>query len=564
MSASDFENLGSALVGERGLHRDQFVANDAHQPRARTEDVEVVGDLGGELVQRLGDFVAAERGQTRETQLQDRARLRVGEADRSILRDRVARVGDQADQRRHVAGRPDAFHQRGARRARVRRRPDQADHFVDIGHRDRQADLDVRRVARLGEQIFGAPRHDFLAEVEEGDQHVLEIHHLRATAVQRDHVRAEARLHRGEAPELIEHHVCDRFALELDDDAHAVAIELVAQVRDSLQFLLANEFGDLLDQRRLVDLIRDFRDDQRFAILAQGLGVDLGAHDDRAAPGVIGGADAGAAENRAPGREIRPGNMFHQILDGHVRLVHQREQSVDRLAQIVRRDIGRHADRDAARAVDEQVGKARRQNRGLELLLVVVRLEVDRVLVEVLQQGHRDLLEPRFGVPRGCRRVAVDRAEIALPIDQRRAHGKILRHAHQRVVDREIAVRVELAHRLADGARRLVVGPIGREIQLAHRVENAPVHRLQTVAHVRKRAADDHAHRVIEIAALHLVEDRNRFDVLRTAARGPFVFVVSQFGRVLKGRSISISRFSLPTPPRPPRRKSEIKATANY
>ena len=268
--------------------------------------------------------------------------------------------------------------------------------------------------------------------------------------------------------------------------------------------------------------------------------MDLGAHDDRAAPGGIGGADARAAENRAPRREIRPRNMLHQILDGHVRLVHQREQSVDRLAQIVRRDIGRHADRDAARAVDEQIGKARRQDRGLELLLVVVRLEVDRVLVEVLQQGHRDLLEPRFGVPRGCRRVAVDRAEIALPIDQRRAHGKILRHAHQRVVDREIAVRVELAHRLADGARRLVVRPIGREIQLAHRVENAPMHRLQTVAHVGKRAADDHAHRVIEIAALHLVEDRNRLDVLRAAARGPFVFVVSQFGRVLRGKVDSV------------------------
>ena len=192
---------------------------------------------------------------------------------------------------------------------------------------------------------------------------------------------------------------------------------------------------------------------------------DLGAHDDRAAPGRVGRADAGAAEDRAAGREIRTGDDLHQLLDRHVRLVHQRQRGVDRLAEIVRRDVGRHADGDAAGAVDEEVGKARRQHRRLLLLLVVVGLEVDGVLVEILEHRHRDLLEPRLGVSHRRGRVAVDRAEIALPVDQRRAHREILRHAHQRVIDREIAVRMIFAHHVADGARRLVVGPVGREIQ---------------------------------------------------------------------------------------------------
>ena len=524
------EDLGPTFVGERGLHGDEFGPNDAHQPRARGEDVEIIGDLGREFIQRLGDFLAPERGQAGEPQFENRARLRVRKPDRSVFRDRVARVGDQADQRRHVARRPDPLHQRRPRRAGVRRRSDQADHLVDVGDGDREADLDVRGIARLGEQIFRAPRDHFLSEVEERDQHVLQIQHLRAAAVQRDHVRAEARLHRGEPPELIEHHVGDRFALELDDDAHAVAIGLVAQVRDPLQPLFAHEFGDLFDQGCFVDLIGDFRNDQRLAILAQGLAVDLGAHDDRAAPGGIGRADACSAENRAAGRKIRPGDDLHQVLDGYVRLVHQRQNGVDRLTEIVRRDVGRHPDRDAAGAVDEKIGKPRGQDRGLEFLLVVVRLEVDRVLVEILEHRHRDLLEPRLGVPRGRRRIAVDRTEIALAVDQRRAHRKILRHADQRVVDREVPMRMELAHGLADGARRFVVGAVGREIQLVHRVEDAPVHGFQAVAHVGKRAADDHAHRVIEIAALHLVEDRNGLDVLRAAARRPRVFFVGQFG----------------------------------
>ena len=167
----------------------------------------------------------------------------------------MARIGDERDERRHVARRPGALHERRARRGRVRRGADEPDHLVDIGDRDRKADLDMRAVARLREQELRAPRDDFLAEVEEGAQHVGERQHLRPAAVQRDHVGAEARLQRGEAPELVEHHVGDRVALDLDDDAHAVAVGFVAQVGNALDALLAHELGDLLDQRRLVDLI---------------------------------------------------------------------------------------------------------------------------------------------------------------------------------------------------------------------------------------------------------------------------------------------------------------------
>ena len=227
------------------------------------------------------------------------------------------------------------------------------------------------------------------------------------------------------------------------------------------------------------------------------------------------------------GREVGAGDQLHQLVERDVGPVHHRQQRVDRLAEIVRRDVGRHADRDAAGAVDEQIGEARRQDDRLELLLVVVRLEVDRVLVEVVEQRQRDAVEPRLGVARGRRRVAVDRAEIALPVDQRRAHREILRHAHERIVDRQISVRMVFAHRVADGARRFVVRPVGGEIEFVHRVEDAPVHGLQPVANVRQRATDDHAHGVIEIAALHFVENGDGLDVGRLI--GPVVAGIGQF-----------------------------------
>ena len=213
-----------------------------------------------------------------------------------------------------------------------------------------------------------------------------------------------------------------------------------------------------------------------------------------------------------------PGNDADQVVDAERRIVDQRDAGVDHLAEIVRRDVGRHADGDAAGAVDQEVREARRQDHRLMLVAVVVGLEIDRVLVDVLEQRHRGLGETALGVPHRRRRIAVDRAEVALPVDQRQAHGEILRHAHQRVVDRLVAVRVIFTHHVADDARRLHVFLVRRMAVLVHRIEDAPMHRLETVARVGQRSRHDHAHGVIEVAALHLLRDRNGANV-----RGRFV-----------------------------------------
>ena len=209
-------------------------------------------------------------------------------------------------------------------------------------------------------------------------------------------------------------------------------------------------------------------------------------------------------------------------------IVDQRDAAVDHLAEIVRRDIGRHADRDAAGAVHQQVRKARRQHHRLFLVAVVVRLEIDRVLVDVLEQLHGRPRQTTLGVAHGRRRIAVDRAEIALPVDQRQAHREILRHAHQRVVDRLVAVRVVSAHHVADHARGLDVLLVGRMPVLVHRIEDAPVHRLETVARIRQRARHDHAHGVIEVAALHLLRDRDRANLGRAGIFRRLVVAVGQ------------------------------------
>ncbi len=160
---------------------------------------------------------------------------------------------------------------------------------------------------------------------------------------------------------------------------------------------------------------------------------------------------------------------------------------------------GGHADGDAAGAVDQQVGNPRRQDDRLLLLAVVVVLEVDRVLVQVGQQRHGRRGHAAFGVTHGGGHIAVDRTKVALAVDQHQAHRERLGHADQGEVDRGVAVRVVLTHHVTDHAGRLHVGPLGRLALLVHREQHPAVHRLETIAGVRKRPTDDHAHRIVEI-----------------------------------------------------------------
>src|SRR5690606_38279390 len=101
----------------------------------------------------------------------------------------------------------------------------------------------------------------------------------------------------------------------------------------------------------------------------------LAAHADRAATGLVRGVDAGTAKDDAAGREVRTRDVLHQLRQLDLWIVDERNAAVDQLAQIVRRNVGRHADGNTARAVGEQVREARRQHLRLDLRTVIVVLE---------------------------------------------------------------------------------------------------------------------------------------------------------------------------------------------
>ena len=202
-------------------------------------------------------------------------------------------------------------------------------------------------------------------------------------------------------------------------------------------------------------------------------------------------------------------------------VVEQLDQRRAHLAEVVRRDVGGHADGDAGGAVDQQVRDARRQHDGLGLGAVEVRAHRHRVLIELDQQLIGEPRQPALGVAVGGGEIAVERSEVARAVDQRIAQRERLRHAHQRVVDRGVAVRMEVAEHVADHRRRLAVLGVGAQALLPHREQDAALHRLEAVAHVRERARGDDRQRVVQVARSRRVVQRDRVVATARSACSP-------------------------------------------
>src|SRR5438309_3577827 len=161
-------------------------------------------------------------------------------------------------------------------------------------------------------------------------------------------------------------------ALEANDDAHAVTVALVAEfvAGNVADDALVDEFSDSLDELGLVDLIGNLGDDDGFSSAGDLFDGALGAHHEAAAAGGVGVADGALAEDKAAGWEVRSFDVLEDEVEiaPSLRLVlrDERDTGVDDLGEVVRRDVGRHADGDTAATIDDEVGDARGQHGGLE------------------------------------------------------------------------------------------------------------------------------------------------------------------------------------------------------
>ncbi len=163
--------------------------------------------------------------------------------------------------------------------------------------------------------------------------------------------------------------------------------------------------------------------------------------------------------------------MPEQVLALQLGVVDEGDGGLAHLTQVVGGDVGRHADRDAGAAVGQELGGARGQHHRLVSTAVEVGTEVDGALLYLVEQLHGQGRHTRLGVAVGRRGVAVERAEVAVTVDQAVAQREVLRHAHHGLVAGGIAMRMILADDGAHDGRALAKLGIGIEVQIVvHRI----------------------------------------------------------------------------------------------
>ena len=380
---------------------------------------------------------------------------------------------------------------------------DDGDRLVDVEQDRLEAVQQVQALGLFAQVIVNAATRGLNTPLDPLVQNLAHAHNARVTIDQHVEVARERILQRGRAIELGHELVGVDAALKVDSDAQAREVGFVADVCDLLDLALLGELDDAFDDDiglggvgDLVDL-----DDALFGNPAPA-GADLEAAKT--------GLDdllhlLAAVDDLAAGRKVGHGHVLEQVAVGILQVVHR--GSTD-LVEVETADVGCHGDADALIGRDKDVGKRGGQQARLLHGTVVAVDEVDRVLVDVLEDLGANGGELSLGITRGgvAQVARIVLAKVALRLNERCEQRLVAGcQAHHRLVDRGIAVRVEL-HGLAHDVGALLALAL-EQTHLVHGVEQLAVRGLKAVD-LGERTRDVDAHGVGHVVDLERLRDR--------------------------------------------------------
>ena len=295
IASASVEDAGAALVAVLLLELAQLLLEDVHELGPGGQDALQLAHERLDRAQLVEDLLALQRRQAAQGHVEDGPCLARGEVQ----------GGDQA-----VGG--------GLTGARL---ANNLDDTVEVVQRHFEPLQHVAAVVGLVEVVFGAAADDVLAVLDEDGERLLEREGLRCAVDQAQHVDAERHLQVGLVEQGVEDRVELGVALDLDHNAHAVAVALVAQGGDAVDLALAHEVGDRLDELRLVDLVRQLGHDERLAALLIALDRGGGAQRDLAGAGRVGVFDALATDDQSAAGEVGAGHDGHELFHRSVRVL---------------------------------------------------------------------------------------------------------------------------------------------------------------------------------------------------------------------------------------------------
>ena len=244
---------------------------------------------------------------------------------------------------------------RHQRRLRLVLLADDPDHLVEVEEGLEIAFEDLEPVHDLGEAMARAADQHLHAVGEEGLQRLGQAHHPRhAGGIENIQVERQPDLELALAEQLLHQQLGRHRAAARHQHEPDRLRRFVAQVGQQRQLLLRQQFGQALDQAALLDLIGNLGHDHLVLAVGELLPLPARAQAEAAAAGAVGLGDPGRRLDQAAARgQVGPVDVAQHLLDRRPgcrrRAAGHPDQGGQQLAGIVRRDAGRHADRDAGR-----------------------------------------------------------------------------------------------------------------------------------------------------------------------------------------------------------------------
>ena len=343
---------------------------------------------------------------------------------------------------------------------------------------------------------FRTPCNPFL-------QNLLHAHDTGISGNEDVEVAGEGILQGRRTKELLHQLFRIRTALEVNREAQAVQVRLVAHVIDLADLPRLDQLGHLVQDGLAGRRIGNLGDLDQILLLQI---APAGTDGNTPPPGTVDRLHSGTViENLAAGRKIRGRHQTQQI---RLAVAQQGDGCRADLIQVEAADLTCHADRNAGVGGDQHIGKGRRQQDRLLHAAVIVVDKVNGILVDVVEYRCTDLCELGLGITGGGigHVTGIDLAEVPFGVHEGRQKGLVARgQADHGLIDGSIPVGIE-PHGLADD-----VGTLGartaEQTHLVHGIEELAMRGLEAVD-LGDRTGDDDAHGIGHVVLLERIGNR--------------------------------------------------------
>ena len=237
-------------------------------------------------------------------------------------------------------------------------------------------------IARLVQIENSAAADYFLAKFNKRIKNTANIEQHRSPAVQRHHIHREIRLHFRVLEQMIQHNVRNRIAFQFNHNAQTFLGRFITDFRNTLYLFILGQFGDFDNHLRLVNLVRDFIDNNRLVIM-EFFNMRFRANNYRTAARSVRLVRAGAPHDNRTRRKVRPRDNSEQFIIRNFPIIQYCQNSITNFAKVICRHICRHTNRNTRTAVYQEIWKLGWQYNRLLQSAVKVRLPIDSVFVHI-------------------------------------------------------------------------------------------------------------------------------------------------------------------------------------